>query len=36
MLLLGHRSLSTTMEVYTHLGWQDIDAEQINNIFRAL
>lgn len=35
MLLLGHRSLSTTMEVYTHLGWQDIDAEQINNIFRA-
>ena len=35
MLLLGHRSLSTTMEVYTHLGWQDIDAEQINNIFRV-
>jgi integrase len=35
MLLLGHRSLSTTMEIYTHLGWQDIDAEQLNNIFRA-
>ena len=34
-LLLGHRSLSTTMNVYTHLGWQDIDAEQINNIFRV-
>lgn len=34
MLILGHKSLATTMNVYTHLGWQDIDTEQINNIFR--
>lgn len=33
MLLLGHKDLKTTMGVYIHLGWQDIDAEQINNIF---
>ena len=34
MLLLGHRSIRTTMDIYTHLGYKDIDAEQINNIFR--
>lgn len=34
MLLLGHKNIATTMDVYTHLGWQDIDAEQINDIFR--
>lgn len=33
MLLLGHRNIATTMDVYTHLGWQDIDSEQIVNIF---
>ena len=34
MLLLGHKSLATTMGVYTHLGYTDIDTSQINAIFR--
>lgn len=33
MLLLGHKSLSTTMGVYVHFGWSDIDTKQVTNIF---
>lgn len=35
MVLLGHKSIHTTMDIYTHLGYTDVDVEQINNIFRV-
>lgn len=34
MILLGHKSIRTTMDIYTHLGYTDIDVEQINEIFK--
>ena len=32
-LLLGHDNLQTTLRVYTHFGYSDIDTEAVRNIF---
>lgn len=32
-LLLGHDSLRTTLQTYTHFGYQDIDTEAVRSVF---
>ena len=32
-LLLGHDSLQTTLQTYTHFGYQDVDTEAVRSIF---
>ena len=34
-LLLGHDSLQTTLKVYTHFGYSDIDTDAVRNIFSS-
>ena len=34
-LLLGHDSLQTTLTVYTHFGYSDIDTDAVRNIFSS-
>lgn len=34
MLVLGHESFKTTMSIYTHFGYKDIDSEAVMRIFK--
>lgn len=33
MLVLGHDDYKTTMNIYTHLGYKDIDADRVRSLF---